>query len=180
MTAAQQRLEMYKTIDKSTRRPLAQLLLGLALLPLAANAGGAADPHQQLLAMDFLAGNWSGQMWGGELVAHYTTPEGGMVLSYTELRRDGEVAFHEFERFDVEDGRVVFTPYPGGKRAVQMWLTELDQQARKAVFENPDKDFPTRIIYQRIGEDQLLITLSDPHHDSDQVQNFEFRRQRAD
>ncbi len=171
---------MHRSNPKSTWRLLAFLFLGLAVLLLTASAegaDGAEESGRQILALEFLAGTWSGQMWGGELVAHYTTPEGGMVLSYTELRRDGKIAFHEFERFDIEDGSVVFTPFPGGKRGVQMRLTELDPQARKAVFENPDKDFPTRIVYQLIAENQLCITLSDPHHDSDQSQRFEFRRQ---
>lgn len=151
------------------------LLALLAFLP--ASAASGADPERQLQALDFLAGNWIAEMEDGEMVAHYSTSQGGMVLSYTELRRAGKVAFYEFERFSIEDGVVVFSPYPGGKPAVQMPLTTLDATAKRAVFEHPTKDFPTRISYQVSGENQLVISLDDPHGGSDQVQRFEFRRQ---
>ena len=152
------------------------VLLVLVLLTLPLVGGESADATQQLSSLTWLAGTWKGPMWGGEFVAYYTTPEGGKVLSYSELLKDGKVSFHEFEKFDVEDGVVRLTPFPGGKPAARFKLVELDTRAKKAVFDNPKNDFPTRITYHRVSKDNLVITLSDPHGKKEKQQKFDLRR----
>jgi len=136
-----------------------------------------AAPEATLLdELDWLAGTWSGDMWGGRFVAHYTTPEGGMIISHSRLLLDGMVSFYEFEVFELQGESVHFQPFPGGEPAEGLTLTTHDQAARRAVFENPDKDFPTQITFERVADDQLVITLSDPHGWSGQVEVFELFR----
>lgn len=136
-----------------------------------------ARSDEKLAAMDWLAGYWLGEMWGGMFHAHYSTPEGGLILSHSRLITDGEETFYEFEVFGPADDEVVWLqPFPGGRKAVGFRLKELDVEARMATFENPDKDFPTRIVYHRQADDRLVITLSDPHGESEQVETFDLRR----
>ena len=125
-------------------------------------------------SLAWLAGRWSGPMWGGEFTATYTAPAGGKLLSFSELRKDGKAAFYEFEVFDATDAGLVFTPYPGGKRKETFKLASAE--ASKAVFENPEKDFPTRIEYWRKEKDRLVITLSDPHGKSGKIETFDLKR----
>ncbi|MFQ5494856.1 MAG: hypothetical protein ACE5EX_05705 [Phycisphaerae bacterium] len=87
--------------------------------------------------------------------------------------RSGELAFYEFE---VVVGRVLFHPFPRGKKATTMTLVTCDPQARRMAFENPKKDFPTRIEYHRPAADRLVITPTDPHYAGDRKQRFEFTR----
>ena len=122
--------------------------------------------------MDWLAGTWSGDMWGGQFVAHYTTPDGGMIISHSRLLINGQVNFYEFEVFEPEGDGVHFQPFPGGEPADGLSLTSHDAAARRAVFENKDKDFPTQIVFERVADNHLVITLSDPHGESDQVETF--------
>lgn len=158
-------------------------LLGLVIAagaltyPLAISHGGdAAPPAGNVQDLGFLTGTWSGPMWGGEFSAHYSSGESGMLLSYSELTRDGKAAFYEFERFDMQGERLTFTPYPGGKRSVPFALVALDKPARKAAFENPQKDFPTRIVFHRVTDDRLVIELSDPHNTPDKKEVFDLKR----
>jgi hypothetical protein len=168
--------------------PLA-LLLPLLVAPLGVapqDPSPPRDPDQprelvrsddKLAAMDWLAGYWSGEMWGGVFHAHYSTPEGGLILSHSRLMKGSEETFYEFEVFGPADDEVVWLqPFPGGKKAVGFRLKELDVEARRATFENPDKDYPTRIVYHRQAEDELVITLSDPHGGGEKVERFELRR----
>ncbi len=141
-----------------------------------ADSGNGTAAEDQLQAMEFLAGTWVGQVGGGQFTAHYTSPASGKLLSYSVLKRDGAVVFYEFELFEVVGETVVFTPHPGGKPAVQLRLSELDLGNQRVVFENPGKDFPTRIEYHQTSEDRLVITLSDPHHDDPRVQTFDLSR----
>jgi len=160
---------------------LVALTLGFAALTASAEDAGKAAAEKKLASMTWLAGEWSGPMWGGEFTAYYSTPEGGKVLSTSELRKEGRVAFHEFERFDVRpavDGAsaVTLQPYPKGSPAVGFTLASLDEGAKKATFENPKKDFPTRIVYHRAADDRLVITLSDPFAKSGPDEVFDLKR----
>ena len=155
-------------------KALPYVLAAVAALPL---AGGVDEkPTGDVQKLAFLAGTWRGDMYGGKFEAYYATPEGGKVLSYSELRQEGKVAFHEFERFDESRGKLTFFPYPGGKPATPLPLARLEKN--RAVFENPDKDFPTRIEYHRKEKNLLVITLSDPHGGSDKVQTYKLKRAR--
>lgn len=149
--------------------------------PLAASQDGGEGQHvppaEVLAELDWLAGSWSGDMWGGRFEAFYSTPAGGKILSHSRLLKGATVAFYEFEVFEARDLVVHLQPYPGGKPAEGFTLQAHDPANREVVFENPDKDFPTRITYQRTSDDALLIVLSDPHGESDKVERFELVRQ---
>ncbi len=135
-------------------------LLLLAALPLAvADEKKPEGPAAQIASMDWLAGLWRGPAWGGTFVAQYTAPEGGMILSTSKLIKEGKAVYFEFERFEASGAAVTLTPYPKGAAAATFRLTALE--GRRATFENPDKDFPTRIVYDRKADDNLVITLSD-------------------
>lgn len=135
----------------------------------------ASAPASPIADLAFLAGDWEGPMWGGVFHAYYCTPEGGRVMSYNTLRKDGRIAYHEFEVFEPDGDKVIFRPFPAGKPADTLTLVECDRKQRKAVCENPQKDFPTRIVYHRVAEDRLVITLSDPHGGSDKTETFDLR-----
>ena len=131
------------------------------------------DAAERLAALKWLAGDWSGEMWGGVFHAYYSTPEGGRILSYSRLEKGGKSVFYEFEKLDVQKDQVVYIPFPGGQRKEHFLLTK--SAAKSAVFEQPEKDFPTRIEFVRDG-DVLRITLSDPHNKSDQKEVFVLKR----
>ena len=156
---------------------LVVVIAGLvALAPFAPQERAKAD--EDLAAMEWLAGYWLGEMWGGDFHALYSTPDNGLILSHSRLLKDGKESFYEFEVFGPMNDEVVWLqPFPGGQKAVGFRLTELDREARKATFEQEEKDYPTRIVYHRKADDELVITLSDPHGESDKVEVFDLRRQ---
>jgi hypothetical protein len=135
------------------------MLLGLcACAPLLGGGGSAADA---LASMKWLAGDWAGDMGGGVFHAYYSTPEGGRILSYSRLVKDGQQKFHEFEVFELIDGKLTYTPHPGGVFRAKNRFRLADLKADQAVFENPAKDFPSRVTFHRKSPDRLVITLSE-------------------
>lgn len=113
---------------------------------------------ERLQSLHWLAGTWR----GADFEATYTSPEGGMILSASKAFTEGRVSFFEFERFHVEGDAVIFRPYPAGVGSALFRLAEHDPEARRAVFVNPAHDFPTELAYERVGDDQLVITVSGP------------------
>lgn len=183
-------------MSKPTFKPKAALIasaacLSLAVLasaladrnaaPPAANKPGAAPSARDALAtMSWLAGDWVGEMDGGRFDAYYSTPEGGRILSYSTLTKDGKVVFHEFEVFAVSKDTLRLRPHPRAMPAAIFTMQSIEPQRRRAVFQNPHNEFPKRIAYHRVSESRLLITLSDlGAEEGHQEQTFDLRRPAA-
>jgi hypothetical protein len=134
--------------------------------------------HPSVNDLAWLEGTWRGRVGTRDFEARYSGPDGGIVLSASKYSANGKPAGFEFERFQEKDGHVVLTPYPDGKESPATFrLTDFDQKSRRAVFENPKHDFPTKISYQRVADDRLTILVSGPGKDGkESVIRYELRR----
>lgn len=118
-------------------------------------------------ALEWLAGRWVGTVEGARGVsrfeAHYTNPQGGVVLGMSKSFGEGDrLLWFEFERFEVREGVLSVTPHPNGRPSVTFKLKSYDAATRKAVFANPEHDFPTEISYQRVADDRVELLVSGP------------------
>lgn len=142
------------------------LLLGalLALAPALAQQATPTPPAGPAsLGLGWLEGSWQGTARFGDrpaqrFLADYTSAAGGEVLSASKtLDPDGRAVAFEFERFHRQEGTVVLTPFPGGRRAASFALAE--NGPRRAVFRNPSNKWPRELSYAREG-DRLTIRAS--------------------
>jgi hypothetical protein len=103
----------------------------------------------RLADLAWMAGSWASQEGGKTSEEHWTKPAGGMMLG---LHRDldGTKAAFEFLRIEESAGKVTYLASPQGKPATPFTLVET--AAQRAVFANPEHDFPQRILYWREGE----------------------------
>ena len=133
------------------RAPTIALLLSI---PAVLAAEDAAPPSVSDLA--WLAGSWCAESDTATAEEHWVAPHGGVLLGLHRDVRAGRGAFFEYLRIVEEDGAVVYYASPAGRPATPFRLVELTGE--KAVFANPEHDFPQRIIYERDG-DQLKATI---------------------
>lgn len=141
------------------------LSLFVGCLSALATAQGRPPRNVQLEDLGWLAGSWSGEIRGAgsatRFETHYTTPEGGVILSTSRaFSHSGELRWFEFERFEIRDGVLQLTPYPNGQPSVPFTLVEYDAAAKKAVFANDQHDYPNRLTYQRTAEDKLFFVVA--------------------
>lgn len=157
------------------------LLVGLCAALGSTAAQEAAAGTIRIEDLGWLAGSWAGEIRGAgsatRFETHYTTPQGGVILSTSKaFRADGKISWFEFERFETRDGRLTVTPYPGGKENAWFTLAEYDPAAKKAVFTNAEHDYPNRITYQRTAEDRLFVIVAGNSKDAP-VMEFSLSRQ---
>jgi hypothetical protein len=134
-------------------------LRGLLLLLCSSLAASEPDSAiAKLEALHWLTGSWGGPAPKGSWESRYSSASGGLLLGVSKQIVEGRVVSFEFERFEVQDGEVVMIPYPNGKRSpVKFTLTQLDIEARRAIFENPEHDFPQIITYERVSEKAVRV-----------------------
>lgn len=119
-------------------------------------SGAKYSPAQIIMQLKWLEGEWSSDSFS----AIYSSPEGGIIMSISKEFDKGELVFFEFETIIATDSLVALTPYPYGSKSVHFTLVEYDPDSTKAVFENKAHDFPTRISYELISPNNLLIIVS--------------------
>ena len=120
-------------------------------------AAAAAKPS--VADLGFLSGVWQGSDGGSAWESWYSSPEGGQIVGASKELHDGRVVTSDFEHFYEREGQLRRTPFPFGKKSVEFTLAAHDAAARKAVFENPEHDFPSRFTYQRTDDTHLRIVL---------------------
>ena len=126
-------------------------------------AAAAMFAYSAVMAQDMTAEKlgWMAGCWaasGGETGSgeQWMAPAGGTLIGMSRTVKNGKtVAWEAVQIRDVE-GRLAYVAKPHNQPEAAFKLASLDGQ--QAVFENPQHDFPQRIIYKRDG-DRLLARI---------------------
>lgn len=111
------------------------VLLALLALPLS-----AADPT--VADLGWISGHWS----EGGVEEVWLAPKGDLMLGMSRtVRANGKTAFEFIRIAKTEDG-ISYIAQPGGKPPTSFKLIE--SKPGRAVFANPQHDFPKRIVYE--------------------------------
>ena len=149
-------------------------LLALTIVLCAATtAAAAAADEDPLASLDWIAGTWAGTSGNVRQMEHWSDADGGILLGvHRDVFGDGR-SFFEFLRIERRGDDVVYVAMPRGKGETAFKLTEHGDH--RAVFENPDHDFPTRIVYERVG-DILSATISGPANGETRSSGWSWQR----
>ncbi len=149
---------------------LSILLLVVALAP-----AQAAAPTSSVQDLAWLSGCWAsidGEPGSGET---WTTPAGGTLLAVGRTVKRGKTVSHEFMQIrETGSGQIAFIALPSGQKEASFPLVRLSGQ--EAVFENPQHDFPQRVIYRRNGD---LLTGRVEGSESGEAKGFDFPMKRC-
>lgn len=112
----------------------------------------AADPSVNDLA--WMTGHWS----SGNVEEIWLAPKADLMLGMSRtIRKNGTAAF-EFIRIAKTDDGIAYIAQPGGRPPTSFKLVEVT--ATRAVFTNPEHDFPKRIVYE-LREGKLCARTDD-------------------
>ena len=117
-------------------------------------SGATAAAISQL---DWLSGYWSAREGKASSEEFWLPASGQMMLG---LHRDifsSGTTFFEFLRIAETDAGLSYFASPKGRPAIEFKAIRLDSAS--ATFENPDHDFPQRIIYTLDSDTTLLMRI---------------------
>jgi hypothetical protein len=126
-----------------------RILAGVILLILVSTA------HGDLSALQWLAGCWTPDDRDAGSVEQWTSPAGGTMLGMNRIVSGGRSVAFEYMRIEVnKDNMVEFIASPSGQETARFKMVSMNEN--EVVFENPEHDFPTRIIYRLLSDGSLL------------------------
>ena len=126
----------------------------LLALTLTGLMSGLVDqtPKMALADLAWMAGSWSGTAHGIDMEEHWTAPKGNSMIGIHRDVGKGRTLLFEFLRIEQLGNQIVYLSMPNGRSpATPFPLKELS--GTRVVFENPEHEFPQRIIYWKDGND---------------------------
>ena len=129
------------------------MLIGLLLMLGPSSFSQSAKPS--INDLSWLAGCWEANVRGREVNEQWMKPGGGIMLGMARTVSQGKAAEFEFTQIrEDKDGAIYYVAKPSGQDEASFKLVKL--QNKEAVFENPQHDFPQRIIYSRLSNGSLF------------------------
>ena len=121
-----------------------KLVVAVLFISTASAPGAAAEEMEDL---GFLAGAWGKD---GHVVEYWLPPLRGLMVGVNREPAGDGMPFFEYLRIEARADGIFYVASPKGGGTTDFRLTELS--GSRAVFENPEHDFPTKIIYSRTGD----------------------------
>jgi len=158
---------------QSTVALVVSLLLCFGFLSPASVECQTAEIHS-IVALSWITGDWQTAPGGrAQIEEHWTKPAGGSMLGMSRTVAGEKTAEFEYLRIEQRDDGIYYVAHPKARcPGTDFKLTRAS--ASEAVFENPQHDFPKRIIYRKTGDD--TITASIDGGEGSKAMSFSFQR----
>ncbi len=122
----------------------------------------------------WLSGTWVLETPRSRTEETWSPAASNAILGMSRMLRDGRMVFFEFLRIEQRDDGIYYVAQPGGRPATDFRLTRFDGST--AVFENPQHDFPKRILYTRNSDGSFTARIDAGERVPENAQEFHFRR----
>lgn len=96
-------------------------------------------------ALAWMAGSWEGKEGKVEVEEVWMAPKGGAMVGMHRDVSGGKMVGFEYLRIVTKAEKLTYLASPQGSAPTPFPLKEMSE--KKVVFENPEHDFPQRIIY---------------------------------
>ena len=130
------------------------------------------QPSMRIGQLSWIAGCWRESGRGGNRVVdeQWMTPSGGTMLGMSRTVRNDSLL--EFEHLQIlqRAGVLIYHAEPSGQPPADFVASTVSDTL--VVFENPQHDFPQRIIYRRRGTDTLVARIEGTRNG--QTRGFDF------
>ncbi len=130
-----------------------------------------------LANLGWLTGSWASDADGVQSEEHWTHASAGTMFGVNRSMRDGKTVFFEYLRIESRGDGVYYVAAPLGQHPPVEFRMVSSGDA-KAVFENPQHDFPQRITYWLEG-DTLHATAEGQSRGTLRSEVFQWQRARV-
>ena len=112
-----------------------------------------------LSELAWITGDWESPAGGrSQVEEHWTKPAGAAMMGMSRTVVGEKTAEFEYLRIEQRADGIYYVAHPKARcPGTDFKLTHAT--ANEVIFENPQHDFPKRIIYRRTGDDSLTASI---------------------
>lgn len=127
----------------------------------------------------WLAGCWQGETKGREVTEQWMKPSGDAMLGMSRTVSKNKMVEYEFLQIRLrDDGEVYFIAKPARQPEASFKLVKAGP--REVVFENPQHDFPQRIIYRLESDGSLTGRIEGVNKGKELAFDYPMKRAKCD
>lgn len=118
--------------------------------------------YTQLDKMNWIIGNWENNLPEGKLTETWTKANDSTYHAVTLLIKEKDTLHYETVVLAQKGETLLYSPTVKGQndeQPVNFKLTETKTE-NEFVFENPKHDYPQKIVYKKVNNNQLVATIS--------------------
>jgi len=130
-----------------------------ALWPVQVLGQQPAAPSYKIADLAWFAGDWQTPAGGRRQVdEHWTAPLGDAMMGLSRTMAGGKMVEFEYLRIVARADGIFYISHPNARTpGTEFKLTKLT--ADQAIFENPQHDFPKRILYKKNPDGSLTASI---------------------
>lgn len=140
------------------RPPVLGAFLVLVGMLVALPSMGSSQEASPVDRLGWLAGCWEGTLSNGATYEEaWLAPRGGMMIGTARMIRDGRAVAWEYLRIVDDQGTLVYVAQPSGQAETPFRASDVGEGS--VTFENPEHDFPQRVLYRLTPPASLLARI---------------------
>jgi hypothetical protein len=122
-------------------------------------AATVAEPATTLSELSWITGDWQTAAGGkAQIEEHWTAPSADSMIGMGRTIAGGKTMEFEYLRIEQRADQIYYVASPKGRcPSTDFKLTRLSGQ--EATFENPEHDFPKRVIYRKNTDGSLTASI---------------------
>ena len=152
------------------------LFLAIVSLMAAALLAQQQAPPPKLQDLAWITGAWVLESEKSRTEEHWTDIAGNMMLGVGRTIVGGKTVFFEFLRIGERADGIYYVAQPRGRAATDFKLTRFD--GKQAIFENPQHDFPKRVLYRRNDDGSITARIDGGEGVTQGAEDFHYQRLR--
>ena len=157
------------------------MALRIILLCLLLSPGLARGEEKGVTLNDlaWLKGCWNSSHNGRTVTEHWLKPAGGTMLGISRTVAEGKTVEFEFMQIRQDaNAEIRFIAKPSGQPEATFKL--IKGSDREVIFENPQHDFPQRVIYRLQSDGSLLGRIEGVSKGKEKAVDFPMNRANCD
>jgi hypothetical protein len=136
-------------------------------------SAAAASAQPTIGDAGWLTGCWEFTRGSRTVRETWTPPAGGTMLATSRTVSNGRTTEYEFVILRESPRGLEYVAKPSGQPEAVFTSTRVT--AEEIVFENPQHDFPTKVVYRKQGSDGLLASVSGSINGAARTIDFPYR-----
>ncbi|MGH9805166.1 MAG: DUF6265 family protein [Candidatus Acidiferrales bacterium] len=156
------------------------ILLAVAMIPIVPMSGVAEEPAGAcgIEKLGWMAGSWEMVTEKSRTEEHWTKVAGGTLLGMSRTVAGGKTVFFEYLRVEARPDGVYYVAHPKARPGTDCKLVRCEGE--EAVFENPEHDFPQRIIYRKKPDGSLDARIEGPREGKIVGEDYPYKPMKRD
>ena len=122
----------------------------------------------------WISGCWEGRGGNRISIEQWMKPAGGLMMGMSRTVVNDKVTEYEFLQIRQQGADLFYVARPSGQSEASFKL--IRGSSREAVFENPEHDFPQRIIYRLQPDGSLLARIEGKNNGSERGIDYPMTR----